>query len=215
MPIPTSPVDICNLALDYLGQENGVTDIDAPTTEEETVAARWYDTTRQQILRKFTWNFAKKRAILAPSADVPAFEYSAAFPLPSDCLRILSVGTDALSYLRQYDLENRRILVSEATTGKLYLKYIYDAVDVSKFDPLFINILTLQLALNMGYKYTLKASVVQRVNELLGIEERKAISVDAQERPPRRIERSSVMADRRRLGDSYYAGKYTPFEPWP
>ena len=62
MAAPTVAIDICNLALDFLKQNKTlVENITSPSTVEEITCARWYDTTREALLRSHYWLFARKR----------------------------------------------------------------------------------------------------------------------------------------------------------
>ena len=68
MAAPTADIDICNLALDLLKQNKTVVaDITTPTSEEETTCARWYDATREALLRSHFWWFARKRRTILRS----------------------------------------------------------------------------------------------------------------------------------------------------
>ena len=65
MSAPNSPEAICNLALDLLRHNEQVASLETPESEVESLAARWYDATRQSVLRAFPWNFARKRALIS------------------------------------------------------------------------------------------------------------------------------------------------------
>lgn len=55
----TSEVDVCNMALSYLGQKL-IVSISPPTTALEQMCALWYVNVRQEVLRKYAiWNFCK------------------------------------------------------------------------------------------------------------------------------------------------------------
>ena len=97
MPAPASPVDICNLALDRIGQAS-ITSIDAPQTTQEDVMARHYDQTREEILREYIFNFSRKTVLLTPTTTAPAIPgYPNVYALPADFLRKLTLG-DRLLY---------------------------------------------------------------------------------------------------------------------
>lgn len=211
MSAPTSKIDIINLALDLIGQKP-ISTIDAPTTEMETIAARWYDQVRRSLLREYVWNFAKARRVLARSGT-PAFDYDDEYALPNDFLRFLSIGGDWEEVQElDYDIVGRCIQLDNDGSNSLKLRYIKDETVVTKFDPLFISLLSLNLALKLSYKVTLRKGVRDQVSQLLAIETPKAVSVDGQERPPRRIQRSKWMRMRRYGGYAGVAGKYTVTE---
>lgn len=89
---PGTPVDLCNLALDSIGQAP-ITSILAPGTPTEDICARWYDEIRREVLRDFIFNFARKPAMLqSGTPPVVHPDYATAFMLPSDNIRLLTIG---------------------------------------------------------------------------------------------------------------------------
>lgn len=200
---PSTAVHICNLALDRLGQRS-IASIDTPTTEIETICARHYPSTRREMLRRFIFNFSKKYATLTASATkTPAFGFSHAYSHPNDFIRLLALGditvNDDLAP-GLFDLSEGYIFTSSGNGGSLYIQYVYDAKDVTKFDPLFVRLLTLHLASNMAYKFTLKNSLIREIRDDAADAALAAAAVAGQEKPPRRIERSRIITLRRSLG---------------
>lgn len=209
MSAPTAAVDICNLALDLLNQ-GPVSDIStSPQTDTEVICARWYDSCRRSVLRKHPWNFAITRAELAANATAPSFGYANAYDLPSDFLRLLTIGDDYVEDLKQkYQLEDNQILYGDDTsTTALPIRYIYDHVAVSQFDPLFIDCLSFELAIKMSRKITGDGEAAKELKELLKSIAPEAYAIDGQERPPQRIQRSKWIA-RRRNNNAGYASRY-------
>ena len=209
----TSSTDICNLALDLLSAGT-IQDINGNGATEEQ-CARWYDVTRRKLLREHPWNFATKRIILAPDSTDPVFGYVAAFTLPSDFIRLLSISSDLTTdkeYMlptQAYGLENNKILLNEyyGTPNAVRLIYIYDVTTVSKFDAQFVDLLAHDLALSLAYKVTESNTNVDRINSLKKQREAMAKAIDGQERPPQRIERSRALTARRRAGATHRTDK--------
>lgn len=210
----TSSTDICNLALDLLSAGT-ITDIsgDSPTEEQ---CARWYPITRQKLLREHPWNFATKREILSASNTTPDFGYAAAFKVPADFLRLQAVSSDLsvdketlLPYhayaLEEHNGEGLHILLNEyyGTPDTVRLIYTHDNTTVSQYDPLFIDLLAYDLALNLAYKVTESNTNVERLQQIQKQRAAMAKSIDGQERPPQRIERSRALAARRRKGSTH------------
>lgn len=199
-----SATDICNLALDLLSAGT-VQNVEEPTSATEELLNRWYDLCRRKCLREHPWNFAAKRIVLAASATPPAFGYAAAFPVPSDFLRILYLSTDLVTDQEtvfapdQYQFENGSILLTgtygDATS--LNLVYIYDLTEVSSMDPLFVELLAYDIAMSIAYKVTETNTNIQRIAELAKAKKAIAKAIDGQERPPQRIERSRALSARR------------------
>lgn len=200
MATPTSPVDISNLALDLLKQAP-ITSIDTPSSTPEQICARWYDVSRREMLEKHPWNFAIKRRQLTPNATAPEFGYAYAYDLPSDFIRLATIGDDAADeYRRLYEIENGQLLLDEGddTDGTtLFVRYVYNHENPAQWSPLFVKCLALQMAVNMAAKFavatTLAASIQKRVDD----EGPWAMSVDGQARPPKRIQRSKWLTQRK------------------
>lgn len=212
MAAPTAAVDVCNLALDLLRQD-AITSIETPTGGNDVTCARWYDHTRRGTLRKHPWNFAIQRATIAPNVVAPAFGYAYAYDLPSDFLRLLSIGDDYLNDIEtKYQLENGQLLYSASDTGSIKVRYIYDIVNVAQFDPLFIDVLAAELALRMAYKITGTDEAGVRIAEHLKLIAPESYAIDGQERPPQRIQRSKFLDARRRGTGTRVAGQYTVFD---
>ncbi len=290
MAAPTVAIDICNLALDFLKQNKTVvTSIISPTTVEEITCARWYDTTREALLRSHYWVFARQRkqilrvyatvtgATVADPVVVTAvahgfsngdsiritdsvgmteindtvyiaasvtantitlndiegndidgsaftawtsggvvspytFGYADAYQLPSDFLKLHYIGNDSIrSFKFDYEYEGDRLLLNNSTSLSLDIGYIKDVTDVTLFDSLFVILLAAEIAENMAYKWTLKNSVIQRLEGILKLRRAQATAVNGQDRPPKRIQGSKFLDARRRLTTSV-AGKNTIFE---
>jgi hypothetical protein len=199
-----SPTDICNLALDLLSAGT-VQNVEEPSSPTEELLSRWYDLSRKKCLREHPWNFAAKRAILAASSTDPAFGYSKAFPVPADFVRILYISTDLVTDqdtilpADQYQFENGSILITSnyGDATSLNLVYIYDIKEVSSMDPMFIELLAYDIALNVAYKVTENNSNIQRIGELARMKKAIAKAIDGQERPPQRVEYSRALSARR------------------
>jgi hypothetical protein len=88
----------------------------------------------------------------------------------------------------------------DAVDGGLNMLYIFDAKGVSKFDPLFIDVLRLQLAKDIAFKFTLKSGLVKQLDEEFEAACVAAAAVAGQEKPPRRVERSRFRDVRRSDG---------------
>lgn len=195
MPSPISSVEICNMALDYIGERADVTSIEVPEKPNEVILARHYDVTRQNLLREYLWNFARTEATLARTGD-GGLDYRDKFLMPNDCLRVISIGV-ALFEIKDYNIQGREILINGQQPGSqqqsanaLQLRYMKDETEVSKFDSLFIKLLALQLACNISYKFSGKKTQTEIINQLLKQETAKATSVNSQEKKPRRVDHS-------------------------
>lgn len=209
MPSVTSKVEICNLALSHL-DAGIISNIDSPTTEAERECAKWYDTTRRALLRKYNWNFARKRRSIA-RAGTPEFGMSDYYVLPSDWVRLVGFGVDGDSesdykfYQRRYtyEIEGRNLLVDASGATSLNIIYIWNHENVYEFDALFVELLALKLAMVMAYKFTTKKGVLEMVKVKLEAAEADATAIDGQERPPVIVQSSRFLSARKRGAQSY------------
>lgn len=150
MALPTTKTDICNLSLSRIGAK-AVTEaqITADTDPRAQHCNRHYEQTRDALIRSHWWRFASDRVALV-ATDTPDFEWSNAFTLPDDFLRMKSIFEDNNTVdktsLLPYALEDDILLYSESTCQ---IRYIKQVTTIADFDPLFIEALVLQLALKL------------------------------------------------------------------
>lgn len=198
MPAPQSPVDICNLALDYLGQDSTIASITAPKSKEEIIFSHHYDLTRQCLLRAHAFSFAWAEATLAQTRGGTQ-DYKEGFLLPSDCLRLMRIGSQ-LFPINDYRIEDRTILVSglftAPTVSSLSIQYIRDEARVELMEPLFIQLLALELANRLAYKFNRSADEQGLINKMLVQETAKCVGTRWQESKPRRIDLSRAIQAR-------------------
>lgn len=149
-----SDVQIANRALSKLGDKTIV------SLTEDSNSARavneCYVIVRQNEIRRHPWHFAKKRALLAASATAPAFDFSYAYPLPADCLRVLMPHpqSDSVQYDGKVDwkIEGRSILSDQA--GPLKITYLADVTDPEQFDAAFVDTFAARLAAEVSMRLT-------------------------------------------------------------
>jgi hypothetical protein len=147
-----SETHICNMALGRIGAERIVSFDDASEESVEAIQCRLhYAQTRDALIRSHWWRFARARAILsANTTDEPLSEWDYAYDLPTDFLRMkkpyegVVSGETELEYT--YSLEGKQILSNESS---MKIRYIKRVTDPPSFDPLFVEVLVLQLALKM------------------------------------------------------------------
>jgi hypothetical protein len=172
----TSVVAVCNRALDKLGH-GPITSLEDGTKAANLCLRNW-PLVRDQVLRDHPWNFAVKRAILAPSDVIPAWGFGAQFPLPADCLRLLEVRDLSTA---EYQLEGRNIL---ANASALYIRYIHRVADPVQYDFAFLDAVAARLAFEMceaiTQSNTKKEQMFQEYDDALT----RAKRVDGQENPP-------------------------------
>lgn len=175
-----SVVDICNRALDKLGQGPIVSLEDG--TKSANLCNRNWSLIRDQVLRDHPWNFAVRRVILAPDVNNPAWGFEYRLPLPSNCLRLLEVQNLSTG---QYQVEGKAILANDSA---LKIRFIARVADPNDYDSLFQDAVASRLAVELCESLTQSNSkkelLIQEYEMILTAAKR----VDGQENPPVKFE---------------------------
>jgi len=125
------------------------------TSREAQLCNVFYEVCRDQVLRAFPWNFARKRADLGLLTATAPTNWGYAYALPPDCINILSVVQEGVRIPRT---NQRTPWEYGVLDGSKALFCDYDAVeleyvglpDVSFFDPQFVNCLAWLLAVELA-----------------------------------------------------------------
>jgi len=174
-----SVVDICNSALNLLGAST----ISALTDDSKNarLCNQRYEPVRNRIFRSHAWNCLTKRVQLAQDSTAPVVEYSYAYTLPSDCLRVLKIhtgATDSIASDIDYQVEGRKIKTNE---GTVYLVYIALVSDPNEFDVYLQEALAAGLAADIAYAVTNNATLAKNYQEVADERLREARFIDATE----------------------------------
>lgn len=163
----SSKLDIWNMAIGHLGQS-----IEIGSETENTAAARacrrFYDSCREDVLRKAPWPFAKRYVLLAQViSTVPATEFKYAYRYPANALMVRRIlnGTfrvedmqSRIPYRIMSDDQGRMIMCdvapltvpTDATKSSPWIEYTVNAVDETKFSSDFAKALSYCLAVDIG-----------------------------------------------------------------
>lgn len=151
-----SPVEIASNALLFLGAKP-INSFSEDSDFAGLAGALW-PSTRDDVFRAHPWNCNIKRVLLSPLVSAPVYEFGYAFQLPSDCLRVLSVGDRNFT---NYRLEGRTILMGESSC---YLRYVFRNEDATTYDASLTMALQYAMASRMAYAVT-KSSGTQQTME--------------------------------------------------
>lgn len=191
-----SVVEICNLALDLIG-EPPIMNLDVVGDQKSSWFARNYGPARDAVLRSYPWHIARQRVALAASGDAVPFGWSHAFPLPTGPVPAAWLRTIAVEDMvpnRHYVHEGRRILAS--STGPIMLSYIGRIEDPTLFDPLLDQALAAFLAWRACIRFENAAErrkdLWSTFQQLVG----QARQVDSEETGPEDYTESSWLAAR-------------------
>ena len=144
-----SEVSICNSALLELGEDF----ITALT--EDSKAARLcnlvYSEMRDELLRKYPWNFATERKEIGRLTSTPPFGFAYEYQLPSDCLRVLgtNLGVEYSGVI--WKVEGRKLRSDMLFTHILYIR---QETNTTLMDPLFRECLAARIAWKLAIPLT-------------------------------------------------------------
>ncbi len=189
-----SAVDIANSALNLLGAST----ISAFTDDSKNARLinQRYEPVRNRVFRSHAWNCLHKRVQLAQNSAAPVVEYSHAYALPADCLRVLKVHngtTDSIKSAIDYKLEGRNIVTDE---GTVFIIYIALDTDPNNYDTYLQESISHQLAADLAYAVTNNATLADKYMTRADERLREARFIDATENSLGTIE-SSEFTDAR------------------
>lgn len=152
-------VDICNLALSFIGNRT-ITDIDNPITTEEKICSIWYETTVKQCLIESSPNFARTRAIIPLSNNNNPFGFQYSYQLPNNCLKVLGIG-ETYQIDNDYCIEDNYIFTDEISNNSLPIRFIKYVDDVNKWSEPFKRYTAISLAVNICYQINKDLNLLQ------------------------------------------------------
>ncbi len=174
-----SVVNMCNSALNLLGASTiaALTD----DTKNARLCNQRYEPVRNRVFRSHAWNCLHKRIQLAQNSTAPVVEYTYAYALPSDCLRVLKIHngtTDSIATALDYKLEGRNIVTDE---GTVYVIYIALDTDPNNYDTYLRESISHQLAADLCYAITNNATLANQYMTRADERLREARFIDATE----------------------------------
>lgn len=146
-----SKTEICNLALSHLGISKEIANVDTEQSQEAKACRRFYDLSRQTVLKDFNWPFATKFANLNLVETNPNDEWAFSYRYPVDCLyarRILSgFREDSESTRISYKvIQDDQGLLFLADKENAQLEYTLDLENTDLFSSDFRIALSYRLA---------------------------------------------------------------------
>jgi len=186
-----SVVDMCNSALNLLGAST----ISALTDDSKNarLCNQRYTPVRDRVFRSHSWNCLHKRVQLAQNTTAPVVEYSFAYALPSDCLRVLKIHngtTDSIQSNMDYKIEGKNIVTNE---GTIFLIYIAKITDPNQYDTYLQESISHQLAADLAYAVTNNATLADKYMVRADERLREARFIDATENSLGTIESSEFV----------------------
>lgn len=220
-----SDVDICNLALGYLGDSATVSNLSPPEGSAQAGhCARFYPIARDALLELHPWGFATVRVPLALLNITPPNSWAYAYAAPNDVLNILAVldpnATDdySIGLVQPYNVPGNVAPVAGSYTPQTFsaesingtdviltnqenavLRYTAQVTDTTKFPPLFTEALAWSLAAKLAgplLKGTTGAEMAQSCLKTFRLWYAQATESDANQRRTQVAQRAPWMANR-------------------
>ena len=152
-------VGICNMALSLAGAPDYIQSLD----ENSVIARRCkllFEPCVEMVLRKHDWSSAATVTQLAADTSTPTTLYDHSYPIPFDCVKVVSVYGDA-DYYSPYDrwrIIGRNI---ETDLDTVYLKYVQMPEDYRTLDILLSEAIAYSIAFHFAPSYIKDKEMLQ------------------------------------------------------
>tara|TARA_R110000744_G_scaffold46466_3_gene102689 strand:- start:5108 stop:5701 length:594 start_codon:yes stop_codon:yes gene_type:complete len=170
-----SQVQIAKLALQHIGDRYDIADISEESVEAEQINLV-FDDTRDELLRRYPWRFAKKYTKPATlTVTVPGL-WTYAYQYPSACVKVRgitnSLGFDAAALEFEIALldDDTKVILTNEEDAELF--YTSQVTDTSRFDSEFTMAFSFLLAsrscMSLTGSLEVKAALDQEVLRVMG-----------------------------------------------
>ena len=105
----------------------------------------------KMVLNQNDWHSARKRALIAPQLEAPAFGYIHQFAMPSDFVRLMKVHSEL-----PWEKEGETILSDEEALAITYIAYPNTP---DTLDPLIVDTITTLLAAQLSVSLTSDSTI--------------------------------------------------------
>ncbi len=177
-----SGIALCSRALLKIGAQS-ISSFGEGSAEAE-VAGGLYPTIRDALLSAHPWSFATGQATLSRLAAEPIADFTCAYQLPPDLLRVLSAGTGGQGRGVRYRIAQKRL---HANSTEIVLTYIFRPAEVD-FPAFFDQALIARLAAEFTIPITESTTRSQALLTVAEVEFKRARLIDSQQDTPGSIE---------------------------
>jgi hypothetical protein len=137
--------EICRQAILRVGSA----DVFKPYGEPMSIATSLFDQTRNELLADFDWQFARVQTTLSADAVAPSFGYAKRYLLPITTIKVLRVnGVDEDENFGKWEIVGGYLHTDSTPTVQIETTAI--VTDASKFPAVFVNMLTVTLAMKLS-----------------------------------------------------------------
>lgn len=155
----SSNTEICNLALSHLGVGKEIANLETEKSQEASACRRFYEITRDQVLRDFAWPFATKVVSLALIEEDPNEEWAFSYRYPVDCLDVRKILSGTRNETQDTKVPYR--ISNDDTALCIYtdledaqIEYTAKVTNVDFFPVDFLQALSLRLAAYIAPRVT-------------------------------------------------------------
>jgi hypothetical protein len=146
--------EICRQAILKVGSAEAF----KPYGEPMAIATSLFDQTRNELLADFDWQFARVQSSLTADPTPPAFGYTTRYALPVGTLKVLRVnGVDEDENFGQWEIVGGFLHTNFTSPVKVETTAIVS--DATKFPPVFVNMLTVTLAMKLSQLMDFQAAL--------------------------------------------------------
>jgi hypothetical protein len=168
---------ISNLALSKIGTESILSITDGTPTAN--VCNLIYEPSVNELLRLHNWHFAKAQATLT-SATAPSFNWSRAYTLPADFVRMVGFNKfDDFNSKPSYEIQGTQLLTNETTATIVYIK---SGVAPASFSGDFVELLSLLLAKKLVLATKADPNIIKLLEaQYMALSQRVAQMIESEE----------------------------------
>lgn len=145
----SSVADIANMALGHIGVSSEIQNLESESSAEARACRRFYEPTRDEVLRDFAWPFATVIASLTLHEEDPTTEWQYSYAMPADvwAVRRLHNGTYSRAELTTNRVKYvRRGQYLYTDQQDAVVEYTQKITDTEQFPPDFVAMLAYLLA---------------------------------------------------------------------
>jgi hypothetical protein len=171
-----SKVQIAKLALQHIGDRYDIADLSEETTEAEQINLI-FDDTRDELLRRFPWRFAKKYTSPATLDVTVPGQWTYAYAYPTDAVRvrgitnILGINATPLEFEVALLSDDTKVVLTDQEDAELF--YTSRVEDPTRFDSeftmafsfLLASRVTMALTGDLNIKVDLEKEVIRVVSQ--------------------------------------------------
>jgi len=154
-----SDTEIANLALSHIGIGKEIANLTTENSEEAGAARRFFNTSRDEVLRDFPWPFATEFRTLALITEDPTDEWRFSYAYPSDAVRMVRLK----SGIRNDNLQSKvRYKIVRGVSGReIYTdeedaeaEFTFRETDTQRFADDFVMAFSYKLAIRIAPRLT-------------------------------------------------------------